>query len=148
MYNKYGFPHSYSVFLEDGGMQFRAKFRVSNPVTIEAKGQAEHLLEWCLIEANKEKLDAFTEHILQDLIKGTIVLSATKSFRYNKDKMWRGFFSLRTSEDFNKQWTNFLGNSGVQAKPVLYQHLTDVLFRMLIKKHFEIYTQIKVLPLK
>ena len=28
--------------------------------------------------------------------------------------------------------------SNVPAKPVLYQHLTDVLFRMFIKKHFEI----------
>ena len=112
-------------------------FKINNPVTIEARRQAERLLEWCLIEANKEKLDSFTEHILQDF-KGIIVSSATKSFHYNKDKMWRGFFSLRTSADFNKQWTDFLGNSDVQAKPVLYQHLTDVLFRMLIKKHFEI----------
>ena len=42
-------------------------FKINNPVTIEARGQAECLLESCLIEANKEKLDAFTEHILQDL---------------------------------------------------------------------------------
>ena len=34
-------------------------FKINNPVTIEARGQAEHLLEWCIIETNKEKLDAF-----------------------------------------------------------------------------------------
>lgn len=86
---------------------------------------------------NKEKLDAFIEEILKNL-RGITVSSSTKSFHSNKDKMWRGFFMLRTSEDFNKLWTNFLGAMNVPATTSLYQHLTDVLFRMFIKKHFEI----------
>ena len=66
-------------------------FEINSPVTIEVRRQAESLLEWCLMDDNKEKLHAFTEQISKDL-KGIIVSSATKSFHYNKDKMWGGFF--------------------------------------------------------
>ena len=66
-------------------------FKISSPVTVEARKQAESLLEWYLTDDNKEKLDAFTEQISKDL-KRIIVSSSTKSFHYNKGKMWRGFF--------------------------------------------------------
>ena len=66
-------------------------FKISSPVTVEARKQAESSLEWCLTDDNKDKLDAFTEQISKDL-KRIIVSSSTKSFHYNKGKMWRRFF--------------------------------------------------------
>lgn len=112
-------------------------FKINSPATVKTRKAAESFLEWCLKDDNKDKLDIFTKQISKNL-KDVIVSSKTKSLHYNKDKIWRGYFLLRTSESFIKQWTTFLATCTVPVEPVLYQHLTDILFRRFIHEHFEI----------
>ena len=62
-------------------------FKISSPVTVEARKQAESLLEWSLMYDNKVPLlNKFRR------IKREVLSSSPKSFHYNKGKMWRGFF--------------------------------------------------------
>ena len=78
-------------------------FKIKTPATIQARESAEKFLEWCLKEHNKESLNIFTEW-LTECLQNVISSSVTKSFNYNKEKMWREFYLLRTSEEFIKHW--------------------------------------------
>ena len=53
-------------------------------------------------------------------------------FTVNKEKLWKGFYQLRISQEFVKQWTDFVAVVDEPVKPVLFQHLSDLTFRMLI----------------
>lgn len=65
--------------------------------------------------------------------------SVTKSFHYNKEKLWREFYILRTSKDFIQRWTDFLQVIDVSSiQPALYQHLTDEIFKLLVQSHFQV----------
>ena len=43
---------------------------------------------------------------------------------------------LRCSSDFVLQWTTFLSECQTPVRPVLYQHLTDIIFKTLLQNHF------------
>ena len=47
-------------------------------------------------------------------------------------------FQLRCSHDFIKQWTDFLTVVDEPVKPVLFQHLTDLIFQVLLHDHLHI----------
>ena len=47
----------------------------------------------------------------------------------NRERLWRSFYILWSSEDFTKFWSDFLMTAGVKQTPTLYQHLTTLLFR-------------------
>ena len=49
-----------------------------------------------------------------------------------------GVYQLRILQEFVKQWTDFVAVVDEPVKPVLFQHLSDLIFRMLIEQHFEI----------
>ena len=112
-------------------------FKINSPVTIQAKKSAEMLLEWCLQNASDEKLNSFSKQLLQSL-KQVISSSATKSYSHSKEKLWKGFFQLRCSQGFIKQWTDFVVVVDEPVKPVLFQHVTDVVFEMLLQNHFKV----------
>jgi len=38
-------------------------------------------------------------------------------------------FFLRSSDNFIDDWVSFLGSANVTATPILYQHISDVIFR-------------------
>ena len=111
-------------------------FKINSPVTVQARKSAEMLLEWCLRNINDDKLNAFGEQLLQSL-KQVILSSRTKSYSHSKEKLWKGFFQLRCSHDFIKQWTDFLVVVDEPVKPLLFQHLTDLIFQVLLHDHFK-----------
>jgi len=113
-------------------------FKVKTPSTIEARRCAEVLLTWCLDCKNISLLDKFNKTLTDSVIK-VISAASTKSFTHNNEKLWRKFFLLRSSQSFVDQWTQFLKTADVPVKPVLFQHLTDVLFRKLLNDHFQIH---------
>ena len=45
---------------------------------------------------------------------------------------------MRTSSSFVKQWTKFLVGVDTPVEPVLFQHLTDVVFITLVENHFKL----------
>lgn len=112
-------------------------FKIRAPPTIEARESAERLLQWCITNANSALLTEFTEK-LTDSMNMVIKASLRKSFKYNYDKLWKKFFQLRSSPDFSKRWSNFLTGTGQSVKPLLFQHLTDLVFRKCLDDHFKI----------
>ena len=112
-------------------------FKIKVPSTIEARRCAEELLRWCVNNENTSQLNKFTE-TLKELLQRVISQASTKSFRTNNDKIWRGFFLLRSSPQFINQWTTFLRAAGEPVKPVLFQHLTDVIFRKYLSDHTQV----------
>jgi len=117
-------------------------FKIKAPATVASRRSAELLFEWCLRKENKDTVNAFTCKLL-DSLKGVIKASVTKVFSYNTDKIWRKFFLLRSTPDFVTQWKTFLKPSGVPVKPVLFQHLTDIVFRKCLDNHFKVMHQDK-----
>ena len=54
---------------------------------------------------------------------------------FNREKLWRNYFLLRSSEEFIKLWTVFLNSAKLIPTPSFYQHLTDIVFRKMIQDH-------------
>ena len=144
------FHDSFSVFTESGvndnaateNVLVRAlkhvldddSFKINTPSTIQARKSAESLLDWCLKNNMDDRFIDFTRQLTSSL-KQVICSSATKVFTVNKEKLWKGFYQLRVSQDFVKQWTDFTADADEPVKPVLFQHLSDLIFRMLIEQH-------------
>ena len=52
--------------------------------------------------------------------------------------MWKMFYQLRSSDEFIQQWSDLSVTANNPMQPVLYQHLTDLIFRILIDDHFKV----------
>jgi len=118
------------VVLED------QSFQIKTPATIKTREAAKEFLKWCCLELSASKVDAFSKKLTESLQK--VIDGAKKSFTYNKEKIWKQFYLLRTSKEFTERWRQFLPSTTPPVEPVLYQHLTDIVFKCLINKHFEI----------
>ena len=112
-------------------------FKIKTPKTIGARNSAQDLLKWCLDVINNEKLTKFTK-ALTDSLNTVIKAASNKSFKFNNDKLWRKFFLLRSKPEFINCWTTFIKATGLTVRPVVYQHLTDVIFRKFLSDHFKI----------
>ena len=110
-------------------------FKIKTPAVIKAREAAEKFLAWCLL--NTVKTDVFCKQLMQSL-QTVISNSAKKSFTYSKEKLWREFYLMRSSKAFIKNWQDFLPTTAPPVEPVLYQHLTDLIFKSLLHKHFKI----------
>ena len=112
-------------------------FKINATQTIQVRKQAESLLQWCVKGGNSDIIEDFTRTLMKSLKE--ILTSARKpSFAYNTEKIWKGFFLLRSSPSFVDKWTNFLRTTNEPAKPVLFQHLTDLIFRDCLNEHFKV----------
>lgn len=114
-----------------------SSFEIKSQVAAEARKVAVDLLTWCSNDANVDKCYAFTTTLLKDLNQP--ILSCKKQF-FNREKLWRKYFLLRSSEKFITQWVTFLKLADLSPTPILYQHLTDILFRKLLHNHCMIST--------
>jgi len=74
-------------------------------------------------------------------LKGAIKASVTKDFSYNTEKIWRKFFLLQSSLEFVTQWKTFLKAFDEPVKLVLFQHLTDLVFRKCLDDHLKVMQQ-------
>ncbi|XP_065917789.1 uncharacterized protein [Dysidea avara] len=107
-------------------------FKIMSSEAIEARKAAQILLDWCLDAANNNCFTTFVLKLSEDLKQA---MSSCKKKSCNREKLWRNFFLLRSSEKFREDWVNFLDSANVAATPILYQHLTDILFRGYIGDH-------------
>jgi len=112
-------------------------FKIKTPALIKTRQTAEKMLEWCLQDPNKDQVEEFGKKLTQDL-QGVILASIEKSDDCNKEKMWRQYYLLWTSTKFVTQRNNFLSGVDAPVQPVLYQHLTDEIFKTLIEDYFKI----------
>ena len=112
-------------------------FEINAPRTIQVRKLAESLLQWCMEGENSDIVEDFTR-ILTKSLKEILTSAKKPLFSYNTDKIWNGYFLLRSSPNFVDKWTNFLRAANEPATPVLFQHLTDVIFRGCLNEHFKI----------
>jgi len=52
----------------------------------------------------------------------------------NEEKLWRTYHQFRISDSFEQTWEMFLDNHKLAKEPLVYQHITDQTFELLIKK--------------
>ena len=113
-------------------------FHTGAQVAVEARQAAEILSEWCVLSENITKLKEFAEKLKEDLqscFKGTVKSSGSTIIC--RDKLWRSFFLLRSSSSFINHWTFFLNKILLSPTPTLYQHLTAIIFKLLIQQHYQ-----------
>ena len=104
-------------------------FKVSSKVAIEARDVAVSLLQWCSVDHNKEQFYTFADEIVTVLRKPIVAFSCKSCSR---EVLWRDYFLERSSEHFVSNWVSFLKSLHLTPTPVLYQHVTDLIFRQLI----------------
>lgn len=105
-------------------------FKINSSVAIEARQVAVSLLKWCSADANKKQFHIFANEIVTVLRK-PIISSSMKSC--SREVLWRNYFLQRSSDHFVGSWITFLKDLHLTPTPVLYQHLTDIIFRQLIQ---------------
>ena len=114
-------------------------FQTKSSIATRTREIAVQLKEWAAKDDNV-MFEYFSGGLISDLNK--LFVGTVKSARsiINRDKLWKNFFSLRTTESFKKKWQDFLDTSlSPQACiPLFYQHITDILFKLLVKSHYQI----------
>ena len=117
-------------------------FQVNSSVSNAARQVASTFLEWAKTADNKGKLKEFCDEIIRNLetvFINTIKCGHTGSV-VNRDKLWKNFFLLRSSTSYQNKWKDFVEPilPEMSSSALFYQRVTDVLFRLLIKSHYQI----------
>ena len=91
---------------------------------------------------NTDKFEEFAKALLMAIEKVFVGTVGAKKSIINRDKLWKEYFLLRSSEHFTREWEKFLDSIPTTkpkgARPLLYQRLTDIIFKELIKEHYQI----------
>ena len=53
----------------------------------------------------------------------------------NDERLWSKYYQLSILQSFQDTWEKYLSSNNLKKEPMLYQHLTDELFDLLIKEH-------------
>ena len=114
-----------AAVLEDDG------FLTPSPLAADARKAAASMLEWS--STNQFTCSLFSqslEHHLQQC------LPQNRS-QAQREKTWSSFHEVRTSKVFQSVWEQFLQASvSLNPNPILYQYITDFMFKYLIKQWF------------
>ena len=111
-------------------------FQTKSPTAFNARIGADHLHRWCCNNENYACVQKFMEDLLGDL-NGVLVNPTGKVL--HRDKLWESYFYIRSKETFINRWTIFLCSANSpDGSPVLYQHLTDLVFKELLHSKYSI----------
>ena len=93
-------------------------------------------------EEHREKVEVFAHAITTELSRA--LTSSSKTLQTRIEKMWGQYHTMQTSSKFIQLWVQFLNESaGIEPLPKLYQHLTSLIFKELVKEKFHVvYTQL------
>ena len=86
-------------------------------------------------EDHREKVEEFAYAITTELSRAFNSSSKTSQTRR---EMWGQYHTTRTSSKFIQLWVQFLNKSGIEPLPTLYQHLTSLIFKDLVKEKFPV----------
>ena len=115
--------------LEDEG------FKISSANASTARTSAVKLLEWASKKENEAKLRSFGTKVTALLNQAFD--SNMKRVNRKREKMWAQYHKIRTSPEFLSQWSSFTALAlGEPATLILTQHLTNLIFRLMIKHQF------------
>ncbi len=103
-------------------------FQLPSPPAAAALQAATVLLAWCQDPTNRCDFTLFVQ---------ATNMSARK-FQKRKEIMWGCFHTIRCSSDFVQFWKRFLALVSCEATPILFQNISDRLFRTMIKLAFPV----------
>ena len=115
-------------------------FKTSSPVAAGALQAATTLLQWCQDAENEPAVSAFSEKLVMDLSE-PFAASSSGRRPLNREKLWKALWSVRSSSGFTSRWIALCDKASALPTPVLYQHLTDVMFRKLVREKYQISDQ-------
>ena len=121
------FETTLKELLKDKGFQLPSQF------TREALLAASQMLEWLSSDRAAARHSLFPLiSALEECIRG---LGLDK--RVGQSRMWGKFHATRTSKAFITSWVGVMNHSLEKklASPLFYQHVTDVVFKKLVKRH-------------
>ena len=101
-------------------------FEIPTSEAREAKSCAFRLLEWHEDVSNKSNFNMFATKVCKQM--DSLFTNGRMIHSKNREKMWRNFFILRSSEAFCKQWKTFLEAAGLPVTPAFYQNIMDLVF--------------------
>ena len=131
-------PSSSSLILEAVNATLNdPSFTTGSEVAADALKAAKTLKDWCVCEGNRTALTAFSAELVKDL-EGALSTASTRT-PLNREKIWRSFFRIRCSGAFTSRWVSFCAKQELFQRQH-YQHLADLIFQMLIRRHYELST--------
>ena len=115
-------------------------FKIPSALAEASRESALRLLSQMEKEEHREKVEEFAHSITTELSRA--FTSSSKTLQTRREKMWGQYHTMRTSSKFIQLWVQFLNKSGIEPLPTLYQHLTSLIFKELVKEKFPVvYTQ-------
>ena len=99
------------------------------------------MISWCTgSPTNSQALSTFARELVSQL-NTCFPISSNVSWKPHtiREHMWSRYHRVRTSPVFTKRWTEFIHLSTSQeqlAPPVLFQYVTDIVFKNLIETTF------------
>ena len=113
---------------------------MSSSVAADALKAAAKLLQWCKEEENKAVVDVFSRQLVADLSEPFVASSKRRPL--NREKLWKALLSVRSSSGFITCWVALCERASALVTPILYQHLTDLIFRKLVREKYGMKEQI------
>jgi hypothetical protein len=103
----------------------------NSPLAKEAQETAHKLLMCCNVCPLPVHFSDFANKLVLELIS---CFTQKKSNKQEREFMWGSFHVYRTSIDFRDCWIKFVQQAvNTRPSPIFYQHITDSVFRALIK---------------
>ena len=110
-------------------------FRAPCPSNKAAVSTASALSEWCDKGENHPCLYGYSRVLVVRL--NACFSRKYTSLRLRREKMWRAYHRLRTSETFRQDWSRFLQRAvGHRAHPAFFQFVAHAIFEELIKVEY------------
>ena len=79
-----------------------------------------------------ERSNDFAEWLYSSLTK--IIKDSGSSKKPNKEKLWRQFYVMRSSDSFVKHWESFMEQLKLKPLPLFIQHVTQEVFETMTRK--------------
>ena len=109
-------------------------FQLPSPLAAAA---SKCVLSWSRDPNNHHIFEAFANSLHAKLHKAFEV--PARKFQRRREKMWGSYYSIRCSDDFVDSWKRFLAKAFCEtATPIFYQHITDRIFRKMMKVAFPV----------
>ena len=113
-------------------------FKVNSVVAVTALETANKMKSWASRDENKDEVQQFSQKLVTELEKLFVGTVTTSSSVIKRDKLWKSYFLLRSSEQFVELWHSFLELAAQPKSALFYQHITDIIFKSLIKQHYQV----------
>lgn len=118
------------IFSDDG-------FKVPSTRATEALEAASKMLDWCKMDANKNRLSQFSKWLVVAL--KACFNSTSQRWRLRVEKMWQQFHELHVSDTFTGEWDKFFQESlSKQGMPTLFQYVTRKIFHELLENQYAV----------